>query len=199
MAKDKKSFILYADIIHTVELLSTEKAGELFLHILRYVNDRNPTTHDMTLRIAFEPIKQQLKRDLIKYGKIVEKRVIAGRRSAEQRKLALTHVNTSQQVSTVNGNDNVSVSVNDTVFHKEEGYSPSTPPPTFSEVEYFFRESGYNNAEKYFEYYSQSGWKDTRGNIIKDWKRKAKTVWFKPEDKIQTSSVSKINEGYERY
>ena len=63
MATDKKSFLLYSDIIHTVELMPVEKAGELFKTILRYVNDMNPTVDDLLVALVFEPIKQQLKRD----------------------------------------------------------------------------------------------------------------------------------------
>lgn len=67
MAKDKKGFILYCDIIHTVEKLTDEQAGKLLKHILRYVNDQDPTAEDVLTEIAFEPIKQSLKRDLQKY------------------------------------------------------------------------------------------------------------------------------------
>ena len=70
MAKEKNGFILYNDIIHTVEELSDEQAGKLFKHILRYVNDKNPITEDVLIKIAFEPIKQSLKRDLVKYENI---------------------------------------------------------------------------------------------------------------------------------
>lgn len=70
MAEGKKSVILYIDLIHTVEQLPDDKAGLLFKHLLRYVNDQNPVTDDMIINIAFEPIKQYLKRDLIKYESI---------------------------------------------------------------------------------------------------------------------------------
>lgn len=73
MAKDKKSFLLYCDIIHTIEKLSDEQAGKLLKHILRYVNDLNPESEDVLTEIAFEPIKQNLKRDLIKYEGIRQK------------------------------------------------------------------------------------------------------------------------------
>jgi hypothetical protein len=43
MAKDKNSFLLYCDIIHTVEKLDDVQAGKLFKHLLKYVNDQNPT------------------------------------------------------------------------------------------------------------------------------------------------------------
>ncbi len=67
MAENKKSFMLYVDLIHTVKKLDKSKVGELFIHILEYVNDLNPVTNDLIIEIAFEPIKQQLKRDLRKY------------------------------------------------------------------------------------------------------------------------------------
>lgn len=70
MAKDKQSFLLYTDLIHLVNKLPNEKAGELFKFILSYVNDENPTTEDILIQVAFEPIKQSLKRDLLKYEKI---------------------------------------------------------------------------------------------------------------------------------
>jgi hypothetical protein len=73
MAKDKNSFLLYCDIIHTVEKLNDAQAGKLFKHILKYVNDQNPTPEDIVTEIAFEPIRQSLKRDLIKYEGIRER------------------------------------------------------------------------------------------------------------------------------
>jgi uncharacterized phage protein (TIGR02220 family) len=66
MAKDKKSFLLYADLIHTIEKLNDEQAGKLFKHVLRYVNDQHPQSDQFT-EVVFEPIKQTLKRDLEKY------------------------------------------------------------------------------------------------------------------------------------
>jgi hypothetical protein len=64
MAENKKSFVLYCDLIHTIEKMPDDKAGLLFKHLLRYVNDQNPTIDDLLIEIAFEPIKRQLKRDL---------------------------------------------------------------------------------------------------------------------------------------
>ena len=47
-----------------------EKAGELFMHILEYVNDLEPNTDDLIIQLTFEPIRQSLKRDLEKYERI---------------------------------------------------------------------------------------------------------------------------------
>lgn len=67
MAENKKSVLLYCDIIHTVEVLSDDEAGRLFKHYLRYINDQNPNPPDKITQIVFEPIKQNLKRDLNKW------------------------------------------------------------------------------------------------------------------------------------
>lgn len=86
MAKDKKSFILYCDIIHTVEQLNDVDAGKLFKHVLKYVNDLNPEADDIITKIAFEPIKQQLKRDLQKYERLCVRNAENGKSGGRPRK-----------------------------------------------------------------------------------------------------------------
>lgn len=86
MAKDKKSFILYCDIIHTVEQLNDVDAGKLFKHVLRYVNDLNPEADDIITKIAFEPIKQQLERDLQKYERLCVRNAENGKSGGRPRK-----------------------------------------------------------------------------------------------------------------
>ena len=123
MAKDKTSFVLYSDQRTLIELLNNEQAGVLLKHIFAYVNDENPICTDQLINIAFEPIKQQFKRDLKKWEKTKEGRSIAGKASAEARKInkiqqMSTNVNKRQQTSTnstVNDNVNVNVNVNDNV------------------------------------------------------------------------------------
>ena len=80
--ENKKSFILYCDLIHTVEHLTDEQAGNLFKHILEYVNDREPITDNVITKLSFEPIKQQLKRDLKKWENKTDQRSEAGLSSA---------------------------------------------------------------------------------------------------------------------
>lgn len=86
MAEGKNSFLLYCDLIHTVKKLPKEKAGELFLHILEYVNDLHPETDDIIIQIAFEPIKQQLKRDLQHWIDICSIRSESGKKGGRPRK-----------------------------------------------------------------------------------------------------------------
>ena len=130
MAKDKKSFILYADQISLIEKLTDEEAGRLVKHLFEYVNDRNPVAVDRLTEIAFEPIKQQLKRDLKDWEETKESKSRGGKIGMERRwaehnknKQALTEDNlVTKNVTpiTVNGNvnENVTVSVTDTVNDK---------------------------------------------------------------------------------
>lgn len=118
MAENKRSFLLYSDLIYVAEKLSDKQAGILLKTILRYVNDLNPVVDDPYVDLAFEPIKQALKRDLKKYETILEKRSAAGKKSAEMRVNKSQHMLTNdksvkhvEHLSTVN--DNVSDNVNE--------------------------------------------------------------------------------------
>lgn len=120
MAENKKSFVLYADLIKSIEHLTNEEKGILFNHLLEYVNDKNPVLEDRLILTAWKPIELQLKRDLIKFEEVKAKRSEAGKRSAELRALKndeinltnSTNVESVEQTST-NPTDNVNDNVND--------------------------------------------------------------------------------------
>lgn len=138
MADGKKSFVLYCDMKHTVDLLDDSLAGKLFKHLLQYVNDENPETEDLLLKIAFEPIKRQLKRDLGHWETTRGKRVISGRlggiesgKSRGKKQIEPNEANASKtkqkqanEAVTVNGN--VTVNVNDTHNTKNEILKPKS-------------------------------------------------------------------------
>lgn len=109
MARGKKSFVLYADLLTSVDHLTEEELGKLFKHILLYVNDQNPVLEDRLLLTAWKPIERTLKEDLKKWEKQLKQRSEAGKKSAESRKRKSTSVNDRQRAST----DSVSVSVSD--------------------------------------------------------------------------------------
>lgn len=78
MAENKRSIILYCDLIHTVEKLTDDEAGKLLKHLLRYVNDMNPVPPDRLTEMIFEPLKQNLKRDLKNWEDIKSKKSHSG-------------------------------------------------------------------------------------------------------------------------
>jgi uncharacterized phage protein (TIGR02220 family) len=112
MAKDKKSFILYVDQKDLWNKLPDEIAGKLIKHIYSYVSDENPKSDDLIVEIAFEPIKQQLKRDLKLFEEKRVKRSEAGMAGANKRWQEIA--NDSKRINgiakmavNVNVNDNV--------------------------------------------------------------------------------------------
>ena len=65
-----------------------------------------------------------------------------------------------------------------------------------NEIEIYFTENGYSieAAKKFFKYYSEADWKDSKGNKVKNWKQKAQAVWFKEENKIQQRKGTWVDE-----
>lgn len=118
MAANKKSFILYCDIIHTVSHLTDQQAGALFKHILKYVNDQAPESADVITNLAFEPIKQQLKRDLKKWADYIEKQSLNGKKGGRPSKSQKTQ----PLIEKPKKADNVNVTVN--VNEREEETLP---------------------------------------------------------------------------
>lgn len=132
MAENKKSVLLYCDLIHTVNALTDDEAGKLFKHYLAYINDLNPEPPDRLTQIAFEPIKQTLKRDLLKWeekkgtksdsgilGNLkrwhpdLYQQVIDNELTIEESQNIAKHRKTSQEVA------NIAVSVKDKVIVKD--------------------------------------------------------------------------------
>jgi hypothetical protein len=161
MAAGKKSFVLYSDLIHTIEKMPSEKAGDLFKHILRYVNDQNPITDDLIIELTFEPIKQQLKRDLEKWEteikpKRSESGKLGGIKSGEARrsKMKQNEANASITKQTeaneaVNVNVNVNVT-NNSIEHITDLF--------ISKAETWSTEFAKIEAEKFFNFYTSKNW-----------------------------------------
>lgn len=128
MADNKKSFVLYSDLISVVKKLveadrvnKTNYGGELFLIILEYVNDLNPIPVDFIIELAFEPIKLQLKRDLVKWSEFREKQSVNGARGGRPKK-DLVNIENPKNPSLILESQkslNVNVSVNDNVNANE--------------------------------------------------------------------------------
>lgn len=169
MAEGKKSFVLYSDQRSIIDMLSDEKAGKLLKHMFAYVNDENPISDDPLILLAFEPIKLQMKRDLIKWKSTKEVRSEAGKASAEARRLAKeqqqsltnsTNVNFVQQSSTnstVNVNDNVTV--NDINIRKAN-FAESLKP--------YLETYGKDMLNDFFFYWTEHGLKDKKLRFEKE-------------------------------
>jgi hypothetical protein len=112
MAEGKKSILFYVDWHDTFKELNDEDAGKLIKHIFAYVNDENPICDDLIINIAFEPIKQSLKRDLKRYEEYIDKQSVNGAKGGRPKKATETQI-TQPFFEKPKKADSVSDSVND--------------------------------------------------------------------------------------
>jgi len=173
MAENKNSFVLYCDLVHVVRKLvqqdrenKTNYAGELFLHILEYVNDNDPIPINFIVDMAFEPIKQQLKRDLKKYeiraDRARENGKKGGRPKTETKpketKKTQSVISEPKKPDSVNVSVSVNDSVNDISLKKKQSKSIEERKQSFlhslKEFENDFSPDMLNN---FYSYWTEHG------------------------------------------
>jgi hypothetical protein len=167
MAKEKKSFLLYADQNSVFQHLPDDIAGRLIKHIFRYVNDEQPDTEELIIKIAFEPIKMQLKRDLQKYEGIRQ-------RNSLNAKMRWDAVALSGMPKSTKNADNDTDNVNDNVNDKRKVFKA----PTIQELK---KEFPTLDANRFHDFYTSKGWK-IGSQPMKDWKACARN-WLS-RDKV---------------
>lgn len=77
--------MLYIDQMGVFNKLTDEQSGKLIKHIFKYCNDESPEG-DFVTELAFESIKQALKRDLRKYENICERNKTNGSKGGRPKK-----------------------------------------------------------------------------------------------------------------
>jgi hypothetical protein len=182
MPDRKKSFILYADLIHTVRKLPPDKAGELFMCVLKYVNSEDVHIDDLLVDIAFEPIRQQLDRDMERYEQFCNKQSINGKRGGRPKNPTLsdeTQKNPenptlfSETQKTLNDNDNDNDNVNDNDIKRERVRKAAFAAPALETVVAFAETEGIGSRtapQDFHDYYTSNGWKVGGRAAMKDWK-----------------------------
>lgn len=205
MASEKKSFVLYSDLIFTVSQLPNDKAGELFKHILMYVNDENPITDDLIINISFEPIKQQLKRDLNKWSTTIDERsnsgvlgnlkrwhldlyndVKSGKKTLDESLIIAKGRIAIKPIAkiAVNDNVNVTVNVNDNVIKKNIEERKADFKKSFTPFLEKFNRTDLND---FFKYWTEHGINDKKMRFEKEKsfgiERRLET-WIKNKEKF---------------
>jgi hypothetical protein len=176
MAKDKKSFLLYADQQSVFKQLPDEIAGQLIKHIFSYVNDENPITDNLIINIAFEPIKLQLKRDLQKYESIRE-------RNSANARMRWDAVASSGIPKDTKNADNDTDNDNDNDNVKSKVFKA----PTLEELKTEFPNL---DAQRFHDFYSSKGWMIGK-NKMKDWKAAARNWLSRNEVPLKSQTFKK--------
>jgi len=96
MANKKESFLLFDDSLDILNDLTDTQAGKLFKAIKAY-RSNDEVLLDNLLQIAFIPIRNQIKRNSIKYDEICKKRAISGALGGKQKQANLASASKSLQ------------------------------------------------------------------------------------------------------
>jgi hypothetical protein len=167
MAANKKSFVLYTDQRSYFDKLNDQEAGQLIKHIFSYVNDENPNAIDRIIDLSFEPIKLQLKRDLVKYESISNRNKSNGKlggrpKQEEPKKPTGLSGNPNKPKKADTDNDN------DTDINKKI--------PTFIEFRDYAIEhkplANIKDLKLKYDSWVANGWKDGHDKKIVNWKSK---------------------------
>lgn len=156
MADNKKSFILYVDSGSTFEALEDDEAGRLIKHIFRYVSGSTHVAPDKITQIAFESIKQQLKRDLVKYESICDRNKGNGLKGGrpkkespdEPKKPSGLFTNPDEPKKADSDNDNVNVNDNENNIERRKLKFASTLKP-------FIEKYGKDLIRVFYEYWTE--------------------------------------------
>lgn len=203
MAENKKSFVLYADLIKSIEHLTNEEKGVLFNHLLEYVNDKNPVLEDRLVLTAWKPIELQLKRDLVKFEEVKAKRSDAGKRSAELRALKNEGHNTTNSTSVESvkqsstnstDNDNVNDNVNVNVINSKSKPSLETRSLAFKEtLRPFLNQYGADMLKSFYNYWSEPNQNKTKMlyEMQKTWDNSRRLATWSKREKDFTKKEDK--------
>ena len=182
------NFVLYADSLEILDLMSNDQIAQLFLTIRDYVLGRDIPELDQVTSIAFLPIKNQLDRDAKKYEAKCLVNAQNGKKGGrppkgtgkdenrenpvgfEETQLIQTEAkkpqSQSQEQSQSNNNPN-NLGIGDKSPKKR---ASRFTPPSVEEVRAYCFERGNNvDPERFVDFYESKGWTVGK-NRMRDWK-----------------------------
>lgn len=207
----KDSFVLFTELVDSVQGLSDEQAGALFKMILNYEAERDlyEGLDDIPTEslVAFSFIQRQLDKMDEKYQETIEKRKKAGQAGANARwqNMANAYDGIANDSKRINRNavecdeiakmaDTDTVTDNDTVSPteiKKEKRKRFTPP-TIEEVTVYCQERNNGiNPDSFIDFYTSKGWK-VGNQPMKDWKAAVRT-WEKRDKGQGRASPDKFD------
>lgn len=164
MAQGKKTFIFYSDWINMIREMPNEDAGELLKHVLSYVNDEEPISDNILVKMAFGHMKPMLKADLNKWDSIREKRKKAGSKggkaNAKQNKANAKQTEAVNVNVNVNDNVNANLNVSKDINIRKAEFKNSLLP--------FLKEYDQNMLKDFFGYWSEHGERDKEMRFEKE-------------------------------
>lgn len=163
-------FIIFKDQLSLLDLIPNEQLGEAIKLLLNNFDDLPPKEN-----IAYELIASNIRR----YREQAIKSSTCGKLGGNPN---LKHTHKGQDKGWDKGTDKQQYktkqdnNINNNIINNKI-------PPTLDEINSYIREKNLNvDGKRFFDYYSEGGWKDRDGKPIKNWKQKMLAVWDKPKN-----------------
>ena len=184
----------YAALFHEygeeMQELSDAEFGRLCRALIQYSADGTPIALCGNERFYAKRVMLQEDRAKASYQEVARARSEAGKAGAEKRWGQKTDDSNAWQTIANDNKNAKSISKSISTSPNGDGSNKRTrfTPPTLEEVEdYVYERNSPVDPRKFWEYFEAGGWKDAKGNPVRNWKQKLLT-WEKYDDKPKTGS-----------
>lgn len=197
MAKDPAMLLYTADFLIGVSFMTMEERGQYITLLCLQHQKGHMSMDEMRMAVGDVADKVLIHFDRDEEGLFFNKRAEeesnkrkayseSRRKNIMKRYESYTYVPTYESTYVLhmenendNDNDNTLLDKKERCGEKKKGFSP----PTLEEVEEYCRQRKNNvDAKRFYDYFSEGEWKDSKGQPVKNWKQKVIT-WEKFADK----------------
>ena len=161
-------FIAYHSLLKSIEPLNDSERGRLFTACLIYSMTGEMPELKGNERFIFPTIQGQIDRDKEKYfAKCEKQREIANMR---------WHTNACERIPNDANDAKKNTNTNTKKNKKENNINKSFSPPSLEEVQDYVKEKNLSvDPVRFYNYFSEGNWVDSKGNKVKNWKQKILT------------------------
>lgn len=197
----RHGIIIYDSWATLINELPDDKAIELVRMIFAHAFDNEePTSKDATVNAMYLMIRDKVDEDIEAWERTRQARSEAGKKGNEVRwsnYRKVSHSDKSDRQGSQNSQKVANVAISNSIsiskdIKKDIRKKKTFTPPTLEEIETYCSQRGNKiNPKTFYDYYTAGGWKDAKGNPVRNWKQKIIT-WEKhePTDK---GKVNKFN------
>ena len=183
-----ESIVFYKSFFDAIRGFDAELQAEVYNAIMMYsFYGEEPTDLSLTANSLFTLIKPQIDANMRRKenGKKGAASGCLGGRPKKENPIGDIEENPiGDNAETPNVNVNVNDNVNENVKGGMGEKRKRFVPPTLEDVKAYCQSRNNNvDSQKFFDYYQQGKWKDSKGNPVRNWKQKLITWEDKPPEK----------------
>ena len=173
----------YFDWVEQTAALTDAERGRLFIAIIEYARTGEDQQLEGREAILFPAFKCMVDRDNAKSA-------IRAENGAKGGKQTQANASKAKQTQATSSKVKPNKEIRKKKEEEEKEIRRVFTPPTLEEVEDYVRERcSPVDPRHFFDYYSESGWRDAKGQPVRNWKQKLIT-WERHEDAPKTGTVS---------